>query len=903
MSTPLRLRAHFVLSTHWDREWYESFQYYRHRLVQLLDNILAGLEDGRLQGPFQTDGQAIILEDYLEIRPDRRDQLERLAASGKLIIGPWYVLPDEFLVSGESLIRNLQRGRSIARAFGSAPSNAGFVCDLFGHNSQIPQIFAGFGIHGGFIWRGLNHLQTRHVRWRGADGTELLAYHFPAGGYCDYAFQVRHARSYSQPVSATRVASDLRSYLEYEAEHTEVNSILLFDGGDHEEWDEATYAAMLQFRDQETDDFEIVHTSLDQYLQEVLPEAGRVGTAVDGELREAGRFFDDQQWVIPGVLSSRVWIKQANAACESLLTQWAEPFTTFAHLALKREMPAGYLDVAWQWLLKNHPHDSICGCSIDVVHEDMKYRFSQTRQIANRITLEATRRIAASITGDIPHDELRVVVFNPLTHALHETIELTLQIPTDWPQFNEFFGFEPKPGFRIYGPDGVELPYQRLQQTNARTKVRIHTTKFPESYQTHDVRVSLPLDLPALGYTTLTIRAQSDRRATRHPATPGLALSERSMANEYLEVTIEANGSLTVHDKRSSETYTRWLTFEDSADIGDGWYHGQAVNDQTFVSTAGGAAVALVHDGPQLTTFRVRTTMQVPEAFAFDATMRRTEQLTNLVMDSFISLRPGLPRIEVETTVHNVAADHRLRVLFPSGAAAATYLADTPFDVVERPIALNADNHLYRELEIETKPQQMWTAVQAGGRGVAVISTGLHECAVRDLPERPIALTLLRSTRRTVFTDGEPGGLLIGDLTFRYWLVPLATTPNRAELLQLGQQLAGGLRDVQLRAEDVTLHRTEQTLPPSASLLTVEGSVIVTSLCAVDSDVELRIYNPSDTPVDAGFEWGAGCSFSHALPVNFDGEVVGDPLPVTDSECRVQLSGKKILTLRFVRKP
>ncbi|MCB0049978.1 MAG: hypothetical protein KDE24_10605, partial [Caldilinea sp.] len=148
MTTSASLRAHYVLSTHWDREWYQSFQNYRYQLVCLLDRVLAGLEDGRLRGPFQTDGQAIILEDYLEIRPERRSELERLAQAGKLVIGPWYVLPDEFLVSGEALIRNLRLGREIARSFGVEPSNAGFVCDLFGHNSQMPQIFAGFGIRG-----------------------------------------------------------------------------------------------------------------------------------------------------------------------------------------------------------------------------------------------------------------------------------------------------------------------------------------------------------------------------------------------------------------------------------------------------------------------------------------------------------------------------------------------------------------------------------------------------------------------------------------------------------------------------------------------------------------------------------------------------------------------------------
>src|SRR5690606_589598 len=193
-----------------------------------------------------------------------------------------------------------------------------------------------------------------------------------------------------------------------------------------------------------------------------------------------------------------------------------------------------------------------------------------------------------------------------------------------------------------------------------------------------------------------------------------------------------------------------------------------------------------------------------------------------------------------------------------------------------------------------------WSAVQAGSRGVAVVSSGLHVSAVRDLPERPLALTLFRSTRRTVFTDGEPGGLLIGDLAFRYWLVPLAGPPDPVHLLHLGQQLAAGIRDVQLRAEDGTLHPTETSMPPASSLLTVDGPGVVTSLRAVADGVEVRAYNPTQTPVDAQFRWGESASFARAIPVNFEGDPIGTPLPVSNGTCRVQLSAKQILTLRFV---
>jgi len=897
-------RLHYVLSTHWDREWYQSFQDYRFRLVKLLDGVLSGFEGDTLKGPFTADGQAIVLEDYLEVRPERRAQVEQYVKEGKLVVGPWYVLPDEFIVSGEAIVRNLEWGRKVAREFGAEPSDAGFVCDIFGHNSQMPQIFAGFGIKAGFIWRGLNTIQTRHFRWQGADGTELPCYRFGHGGYCSYAFAMRRALEQTREFDPEQTVEDLEAFIKFEAEHTEVEPILLFDGGDHQEWDQRAYNVLMVRSEQPDEHYEIVHTSLDAYMAEMLPQVERIGTVMEGELREPGleRADIDQQWLIPGVLSSRAWIKQANAECQTLLCQWAEPLSAFAHSALGREYPQGYLNVAWRWLLQNHPHDSICGCSIDAVHEDMKYRFSQCRGIANRLTTDAMQKVAASVQGEVTDDALRVTVFNPLPYAIEETTELTLQIPRDWPAFNEFFGYEPKPAFRVYDDEGKELPYQRLGQAMGRAKLRVYYDRFAQGYQTDDVRVSLPLRVPAMGYTTLTIRKGEPGKPTRHPEVPGLATSERSMANEHLAVSIESNGTLTLTDKRSSQTYGGLLAFEDVADIGDGWYHGIATNDQAFVSTASRAEVALVHNGPMLTTFRVRTTMGVPAEFHFDS-QTRSEKIVDLVMDSLISLRPGAERLEVQTTVYNEADDHRLRVLFPSGAQAETYLADSPFDVVERPIALRADNHLYRELEVETRPQQSWTAVFDGQRGLAVVSVGQMESAVRDLPARPIALTLFRGTRRTVMTNGEPNGQLRGPLSFRYWIVPLEGEPSRSRLCALGQQLAVRLRDVQLRPEDIALHRQPTTLPPMAGFLSVDGAAVLTSARKVGEALELRLFNPTGKPVYStitlGHPIGLAQLPTRAQKVDFEGQPLGRVRAIEGGSITLRLRAKQIVTVRL----
>jgi alpha-mannosidase len=833
--------------------------------------------------------------------------VKQLVKDGRFVVGPWYVLPDEFLVSGESLVRNIRLGRHVARSLGGQPSDAGFLCDIFGHNSQMPQILSGFGIRAGFLWRGTNIVDQALFRWRGADGTELPSYRFGQIGYCSYAVEVRASRPTDPRFDDDEIEQRLQAYLEKESRRTAVGPMLLFDGGDHMEWDARAYAVLARHFDSVDSGYEIVHSSLEAYMAELDLASSEIETVLEGELREPGFIRDgtDEQWLIPGVTSSRVRIKQANAVCQDLLCQWAEPFSALASTAVGQPYPQGYLDVAWRWLIQNHPHDSICGCSIDAVHEDMVYRFHQCEGIANRLTTEAVRRVSASV--DLPAaeaPEIRVVVFNPLARPFDGIADLELEIPTAWPSFSEMMGtFEHKPGFRMYDHQGREIMYQRTGQAMNRARVRILDTTFPQGYNVNVVRASLPLAIPAAGYTTLVLRPAERGEPVRMPAQAGLAVSERSMENEHLRVSFEPNGTLTLTDKRNGQVYQRLLTFEDRADIGDGWNFGPAVNDQAYYSTGSRTSLALVTDGPYRATFRLRTQMEVPSAFRFDE-MIRSEQLCPLEIDTLVTLRAGADRVEVETTVHNQALDHRMRVLFPSGTSAETCLMDTPFDVVERKISLREDNYLYRELEVETRPQQSFTAVfdEDPGRGLAVISTGLLECAVQDLPERPLALTLLRATQRTVMTNGEPGGQMQGELKFRCWIVPLAGNPDRAQLFDQAQLLSGGLRAAYLTPADVAHYQGETRLPASAGLLAVDGPAVVTSLRQVEGALEVRMFNPAAQPIDVVLRLGGLGDLmgrTAAQPVNLESQPLGDPLPIADGQIQLAFGPKQIRTIRL----
>ena len=890
--------VHYVASTHWDREWYESFQDYRFRLVSMLDELLDHMAADPEYRYFQSDGQAIIWDDYLEIRQERREQVMAFAKEGRLRIGPWYVMPDEFIVSGESLIRNLQTGLRSAARFGT-PSRTGFACDIFGHTSQLPQILRGFSIDSAFIWRGvLEKPQGAVFRWQSPDGSEVIAYRFsPRYGYCSYEFLSRKCNQIDRNPDLDEAMKGLREQLDFELQRCSTPSILIFDGGDHMEIEPRT-TEILRQANKEFPDVELIHSHLDGLVEDLREQRSQITRVIQGELREVGE-VGDEAWLIPGVLSSRIHLKQANARCENELCLWAEPFSTFA-ASLGVPYPGRYLQVAWRWLLQNHPHDSICGCSIDQIHKDMEYRFDQSRLIASHLTRDALQAIAARVElPEMGEKDMAVVVFNPSADAIDGPVDLTLRFPKDLDTiYQEFFAFEPKIGFRLYDADGKEVPYQYVNWRRERVGFRRRRGKFPDAEIRNEVDITAALQIPAYGYTRLICRPVKE--PTRYLG--AMVTDDHTIDNEHLQVSAAANGTLTLKDKRNGHVYERLLTIEDRADIGDGWYHGVAVNDEIHSSIASTADVAVTADGIHKATLKIRIAMQVPGHFEFDS-MRRSPAFAPLVVTHHVTLRRGSDQVEVRTEIENTVRDHRVRVLFPTGAKTDTYLADSAFDVVERPIALRADNARYKELEVETRPQQTWTAVHDAKRGLAVVATGLLESTVRDLPERPIALTLLRSFIKAVLTSGNEGGEIQGRHEFHYWIVPLNGKPEAARLCRLGQKLAAGIRTVQIGrleiAAQATANAPSRNLPPAIGFLKIGSSQPVVTAIHRVSDKELasiRMFNPTTTGVTASIALH-GCQNTGQL-TDLEGKS-RDPVRSGDKGAEIPLKGKQIATIRF----
>jgi mannosylglycerate hydrolase len=425
--------VHIISHTHWDREWYLPFQQFRLKLVHLIDGLLDTLRDDINFKYFMLDGQTIVLEDYLQMRPEREEELRRYIQRGRIIIGPWHILPDMFLVSAEAHIRNLLEGDRTTRRFGSKMM-VGYMPDSFGHIGQMPQILRGFGIESASLWRGVDD-QPCEFWWQAPNGSQVLMAHL----------RDSYGNGAELPAEdPRRFTESLRQRITSLETHSAASDLLIMFGTDHMEPNPQTSTA-IAYADSSLGDVRVIHSTLPDYIASVRASIqNEVMPVVKGELRASLR-----SPLLPNVLSSRMWIKQDNHACQTLLEKWAEPFSVFADRVVgdrdaTRHAPSGAKRIAhpasilrqtWRMLMENHPHDSICGCSVDQVHFEMKARFDQVKQVGEEITRQSLSVLANSVITDRGHaSELgkissAVVVFNPSSNPRTDAVTVEVNLP------------------------------------------------------------------------------------------------------------------------------------------------------------------------------------------------------------------------------------------------------------------------------------------------------------------------------------------------------------------------------------------------------------------------------------------------------------------------------------------
>jgi alpha-mannosidase len=455
-------RVHVVPHTHWDREWYLPFSVYRRRLLALLDDLLTALDvEPGLR--FHLDGQMAVVDDYLELRPDRLPAIRRAAEAGRISLGPWYTLPDEHLVSGESLIRNLELGLERARQLGP-PMLVGYLPDQFGHTAQVPQILRKFGIETAVLWRGVPAQVSSPVfEWQALDGSAVEAVH------------LRHGYGHGRELPADRqaLAARVDAEVERQLDRNSEGPWLLMNGDDHLPVPVGVSALLPGAPTRHP----AAVSSLEDFLA-VRPAARSVWR---GELHSA-----DSSFVLKGTLSARFPLKLRHAALERRVERYLEPAFALSGM----DWPARELGYCWRQLVLNSAHDSVCGCSIDQVHEQASGRLARGEALAGLLW----RRLGSGEGWFNPslfeRDGVPPLGVGPGGPAGEEPVEACRLELEDCPDHGDEYTFDPPPGAR---PARRELTSAAFTRRAGEPFVRV-SIDLQNRVGDHRLRVVVPAD-------------------------------------------------------------------------------------------------------------------------------------------------------------------------------------------------------------------------------------------------------------------------------------------------------------------------------------------------------------------------------------------------------------------------
>lgn len=704
-------KIHIVSHTHWDREWYRPYEYFRSKLVFVVDKVMAILEGDSSYKHFLLDGQAIPLEDYLQIKPENVERLKTLIESGRLSVGPWYIQPDEFAPDGESFIRNLMLGLRISARFGE-PMMVGYLPDSFGQSGQMPQILKGFGIESAVVMRGVpeEEISSSEFIWQAENGDEVLAIYLPHG----------YSNGMFMPADFGKFKLRLTLALRQLKKWSGTDNFLIMNGIDHQ-FPQAHIPGFIEKLNVASKKDEYIHSTIEGYIDAVRENAGDLDT-LKGEL-----ICPAAQRVHTSIASSRIYQKQQNRRLEALLEKYVEPIASIAWLS-RAEYPQGLIRQAWKYLIQNQTHDGIGGCCTDEVHREMDQRFTSARILGETIVKNYSR----AITKRISPKQLILTVFNNAMTRGRQLVRATVYVR--------------KERFSLEDMAGNTIPYQieRIEEEDV-SQSSIWTLYLGSAQIMKKVDICFYTDFDFnAGYKVFRIKEGGRNKETQNEIT----IKGSVIENKYFTVVLCENGSINLFDKEISRQFNNLHIFEDCGDAGD-TYNYSPVKQDTVVTTENSHADYEVEQfGGHQVTLRIDYTLEVPRSLD-PGDKARSEGTVMLPITSRMTIYSDLKRIDFKTEIENTARDHRLRVLFPTGIESQHSYAETQFGTIVRRNEREAKNWKkkgWKEKPLPIYAQQRFVDINDGERGLAVLNRGLPEYEIYK--DSIIAVTLVRSVGR-----------------------------------------------------------------------------------------------------------------------------------------------------------
>jgi alpha-mannosidase len=741
--------AVFVPHFHWDREWYEPFQVFRHRLVEAFDAVLGALEaDPAFR--FTVDGQMAAVEDYLQMRPENRERVAALVASGQLAVGPWLILLDEFLCSGETIVRNLQSGWAAARELGGSMP-VGYLPDMFGHVAQMPQILARAGIHDAALWRGVPGSVEGHAFWwEGPDGSRVRT---------EYLFD-----GYDNGLDVLLVPGQLGRALDDYTRQTEArwgeDPVLAMAGTDHNP-PHPDLGAWLEAAS--TPERPITIATLQEYLR--VHAQDEVTSLVRGELRSHARGN-----ILPGVLSVRLRLKQRMASAERTVAEAERALALFA--PHRDESP--FLRLAWRKIIESTAHDSVVGSGTDETVEQVDARLAEAQQTARAVRDGALAAVAALVPSDAhlvantlaspraalveidtaaPADGASLVALT--ADGRTRPVQLTSEAPTvlsdelvDGSQLErvlrrihrrELFGrlidhYDLTPGSLVFHlahvPTTADFDLLKL-----RTEVAAAAAARPGTWRVltlEEARVTalVPVDVAPSGSTAFRLVSGE---AAPVPAQEAVSATARGLGNGLVSVEVDDDGALTLTGPDGTVLHGVGRLV-DGGDRGDSYNYAPPAAG-IVVSQPSSVTTRVVEAGPLRARVLVTRVYDWPVGLSADRDVRSAETVPTPV-ETLVEVRHGEPFVRLTVSFLNRSADHRLRLHVPLPEPVTVSASAGQFAVTER--GLDAEGG-WGEFPLPTFPASEF--VSAGAATVLVDHATEYE--VVDGSE--LAITLLRA--------------------------------------------------------------------------------------------------------------------------------------------------------------
>lgn len=883
-----------ISHTHWDREWYLPLENFRMRLVDLIDNLLDIVEKYP-EYRFHLDAQTIVLDDYLEIRPEKQDILKKHIREGRILVGPWYVQNDFHLTSGEATVRNLLIGTDIAERFGGC-MQVGYAADQFGLCSQLPQILSRFGLDTCVFGRGFAR-GDRQFYWEAEDGSKILCEHM-FGWY-------NNAQRFAPDANGALVLARMRG--EECALKGGTNSYLLMNGVDHLEAQEDLPEIIKKVQPCLNSDEAFLQDTLPDYMARLKKDIRNRDLKLNtysGEFRDQGA-----PNVLSGTLASRVYLKTRNAYIQALLEKQYEPLYTLCNVLGVCDYPSDYSRYMWKTLIQNHPHDSICGCSVDAVHRHMLDRFTRVEENATDLIQRGSQCLMQHLSRDGFDENCYFVMnVNPTMADWNGPVSAGIEIPSD----------EDRGSFVLSDRKGRNIPFE-IESIEKNVVIKsLSPINLPGEITVNRYNVRyIPGTLAGMSLKTLICTPCEGKLEQ----TPNRRRSAFRMENEFMKVSVNRNGTVDMFSKTNGRTYRNVLLLEDNKDTGTAYNYYENDGSEIITSINAKASVSVVCDTPLCQKRRIAYTLKID---------RETGSGTVGVV-IILTLNRHSRTLDINIELDNRCVRHRLRVYVPTGIETDENYAGQPFDLIYR-------NKISKYDDDRTHPDTDFVGIDSpdGTNGLAVFQSGLYEYEHMDGDnDGTLAVTLLRAVQRASGSFEEentmdqswitPEGECQGKHQMRMALYPYKGNHTDAATALLSQQFMGrpmtfvqcadykkfigGRPFIDNPATPKLFFRPmknpEAEVPMEFSLFRTEDESIpgamILSACkgseANDGTAVLRFWN--STSQDVSFSLRFGRKIIKAETVMLSEKHEADCMIENGKKIRLQAKPKQILTVKI----